>query len=46
MGINVPEITYNFLKLKSFGIDCRTNIYTVEQGVEEIKKLLSGGAEK
>lgn len=46
MGLNVPEITDIFLKLKSFGIDCRTNIYTVEQGVEEIKKLLSGGAEK
>lgn len=45
MGLNVPEITDIFLKLKSFGIDCKTNIYTVEQGVEEIKKLLSGGAE-
>lgn len=46
MGLNVPEITDIFLKLKSFGIDCKTNIYTVEQGVKEIKKLLSGGAEK
>ncbi|MGN1420550.1 MAG: energy-coupling factor transporter ATPase [Eubacterium sp.] len=46
MGLNVPEITDIFLKLKSYGIKCKTNIYTVEQGVAEIKRLLSGGAEK
>lgn len=44
MGLNVPEITDIFLKLKASGIDCRTNIYTVEQGVEEYKRLLAGGA--
>ena len=37
MGLNVPEITDIFLKLRASGIDCRTNIYTVEQGVNEIK---------
>lgn len=44
MGLNVPEITDIFLKLKARGIDCRTNIYTVEQGVAEMKRLLEGGA--
>lgn len=44
MGLNVPEITDVFLKLKAHGIDCRTNIYTVEQGVREIKRLTGGAA--
>ena len=34
MGLNVPEITDIFLKLKASGVDCKTNIYTVEQGVQ------------
>lgn len=46
MGLNVPEITDIFLKLKASGIDCNTNIYTVEQGVAEMKRLLDGGADK
>lgn len=44
MGLNVPEITDIFLKLKAQGVNCRTNIYTVEQGVAEIKRL-TGGAD-
>lgn len=44
MGLNVPEITEIFLKLKAQGVDCKTNIYTVEQGVEEYKRLVKGGA--
>lgn len=44
MGLNVPEITDIFLKLKAAGIDCRTNIYTVDQGVTEMKRLLGGAA--
>ncbi len=43
MGLNVPEITDIFLKLKSSGIDCRTDIYTVEQGVDELKRLFGEG---
>lgn len=39
MGLNVPEITDIFLKLKESGVDCKTNIYTVEQGVQEFKRL-------
>lgn len=42
MGLNVPEITDIFLKLKASGIDCNTNIYTVEQGIEEFKRLTGG----
>lgn len=45
MGLNVPEITDVFLKLKANGIDCKTNIYTVEQGAEEFKRLQRGGAD-
>lgn len=44
MGLNVPEITDIFLKLRASGIDCHTNIYTVEQGVNEIKRLFGGAA--
>lgn len=43
MGLNVPEITDIFLKLKASGIDCKTNIYTVEQGVDEYKRILREG---
>lgn len=39
MGLNVPEVTEVFLKLKQMGIDCNTGIYTIEQAVEEIKRL-------
>ena len=39
IGLNVPEITDVFLKLKDLGIDCRTDIYTVEQGINEFQRL-------
>lgn len=41
MGLNVPEVTEAFLKLHDMGIGCRTDIYTVEQGIEEFKRLKS-----
>lgn len=41
MGLNVPEITDVFLRLREMGIDCRTDIYTVEQGKREFMRLLS-----
>lgn len=44
MGLNVPEVTDIFLKLKASGVDCKTNIYTVEQGVAELERLMKGGA--
>ena len=39
IGLNVPEITDVFLKLKDLGIDCRTDIYTVDQGIKEFQRL-------
>lgn len=42
MGLNVPEITDIFLKLKAQGVDCNTNIFTVEQGVKELSRILGG----
>lgn len=44
MGLNVPEITDIFIKLKQSGVNCNTNIFTVEQGVKEYKRLMSGGS--
>lgn len=41
MGLNVPQITDIFLKLKQSGINCSTEIFTVEQGVSELKRLLA-----
>lgn len=42
MGLNVPEITDIFLKLKAQGVDCKTNIFTVEQGVSELRRIMGG----
>lgn len=39
MGLNVPQITEIFLKLKENGVDCRTDIFTVEQGKAELQRL-------
>lgn len=41
MGLNVPQITDVFLKLKASGVACRTDIFTVEDGVKEINRLFS-----
>jgi len=42
MGLNVPEITEIFSRLRARGIDVPANIYTVADGVEAIKNLTSG----
>lgn len=39
IGLNVPEVTDVFLKLHNMGVDCKTDIYTVEQGINEFKRL-------
>ncbi len=39
MGLNVPQITEIFLRLKASGIDCRTDIFTVSDGVKELNRL-------
>ena len=43
IGLNVHQITEIFLKLKESGVDCRTDIYTVEQGEAELRRLLARG---
>lgn len=40
MGLNVPEITQIFASLKQKGFDCKTDIFTVEQGKAEVLRLL------
>ncbi len=41
MGLNVPQITDIFLKLRESGIDCRTDIFTVDDGEKELRRLLA-----
>ncbi len=43
MGLNIPEITKLFLKLKEKGYDVRTDIFTLEEAEAEIKKLFKKG---
>ena len=43
MGLNVPQITRVFMKLKNDGFPISGNIYTVEQGVQEIIRLKKEG---
>ncbi|MBE6782475.1 MAG: energy-coupling factor transporter ATPase [Ruminococcaceae bacterium] len=43
MGLNVPQITRIFMELKKAGLPINGNIYTVEQGVEEIIRLQKEG---
>lgn len=40
MGLDVPQITRVFMRLKEKGIDVNGNIYTVEQGKKEIQRLI------
>lgn len=42
MGLDVPQITEVFLKLKAKGVDCRTDIFTVSQAEQELKRLMGG----
>lgn len=39
MGLNVPQVTEIFMKLKESGVDCKTDIFTVEQGCTELERL-------
>lgn len=43
MGLDVPSITKIFMELHDRGLPVRTDIYTVEQGIEEINKLRKEG---
>ena len=42
MGLDVPELTRLFLKLKKRGFDVRTNIYSLEDAEKELLKLIRG----
>ncbi|MCR4594763.1 MAG: energy-coupling factor transporter ATPase [Clostridiales bacterium] len=43
IGLSVPQITQVFIKLKSMGYPVSERVYTVEQGLSELRKLLKGG---
>ena len=43
MGLNIPQLTELFLRLKEKGYDVNTDIYTMEKAKEELLKLLKGG---
>lgn len=45
IGLDVPQITKIFLGLKANGLPVRTDIYTVEQGMEELKKFFPSNAQ-
>lgn len=42
IGLNIPEITEIFLRLRARGFDVPANVYTVEQGAAILKALASG----
>ncbi len=44
MGLNVPQVTEIFLRLRERGVDCSTSVYTVEQGVEELRRIMGEAA--
>ena len=39
MGLNVPEVTDVFLRLRDMGVDCRTDIFTLEAAADEFRRL-------
>ena len=41
MGLNIPQVTQVFLKLKELGLDVKS-VYTMEQAVAEIVRLRGG----
>ena len=43
MGLNIPQLTELFLKLKEKGYDVSTDIYTMEKAESELLLLLKGG---
>ncbi len=43
MGLNIPQLTRLFLRLKEKGYDVPVNVYTLEKAHKEIIKLIKGG---
>ncbi len=46
IGLNIPEITEIFLRLRARGFDVPANVYTVGQGAAILKALASGRRDK
>ncbi|MCQ2480665.1 MAG: energy-coupling factor transporter ATPase [Clostridia bacterium] len=46
MGLNVPEITEVFARLKAMGYDVPLDVYTVEYGADRLRELLGKGVGK
>ena len=42
MGLDIPQVTQLFLKLKNAGYNVRTDVYTVDEAKKELLKLLKG----
>lgn len=43
MGLNIPQLTSLFLKLRENGYNVSTDVYTLEKAENELIKLLKGG---
>lgn len=43
MGLNIPQLTELFIKLREKGYDVPANVYTLEKAKAEIMKLVKGG---
>ncbi|MBQ3498741.1 MAG: energy-coupling factor transporter ATPase [Clostridia bacterium] len=43
MGLNVPQITRIFMKLKAKGVSVDSNVYTVNDGCKRLVSLMKGG---
>ena len=41
MGLNIPQVTQVFLRLRSLGVDVK-NVYTIDQAVAELLRLKEG----
>ncbi|MDD6146331.1 MAG: energy-coupling factor transporter ATPase [Oscillospiraceae bacterium] len=46
MGLNIPQLTRLFMKLKAAGYDVDTDVYTMEKAKSELLRLLRGGGGK
>lgn len=43
MGLNIPQLTELFIKLKEKGYDVPVDVYTLDKAKKEILKLIKGG---
>ncbi len=43
MGLNIPQLTELFIKLREKGYDVPADVYTLERAKKEILKLMKGG---